>query len=170
MQADCFLPNILRPVSEICLKSELSGGTDALRDGKDRPHRIYNNEECGCIVAHGQPVSYKLPEPAQSAALHIVFDSDLDRTTLVGDSCERTRSTRANVLLDSPDLIMPATLVKSFVLEGIKNNKKETLLKVENNHTRAYHVPISNGYTEISLTVLENWGGSSQSRVFSFDF
>ena len=170
MQADCFLPNILRPVSEICLKSELSGGTEALRDGKDRPHRIYNNEECGCIVAHRQPVSYKLPEPAQSAAVHIVFDSDLDRTTLVGDSCERTRSTRANVLLDSPDLIMPATLVKSFVLEGIKNNKKETILNVENNHTRAYHVPISNGYTEISLTVLENWGGSSQSRVFSFDF
>lgn len=102
--------------------------------------------------------------------MHIVFDSDLDREKLSGDECERTHSTRCNVLLDSPDMFMPKTLCRSFKLNITDEDGKLTTVNIENNRKRAYDIKVGKNISKIELIPETNRSGSETTTVFSFDF
>lgn len=170
LQGDCFLPSKLRSVSGTCLAATLSG-SDALRNGQDRPHRLYGTDDTTCCdtVPAGDSITYQFPK-CDVSAVHIVFDSDLDRKTLEGSQCERIHGTRCNQRLDSPMLYMPKTLCRSFRLEGICDGSRETLLEVTDNRKRAYHLELNRPLEQLILTPLTSWGEEDRIRVISFDF
>ena len=98
-----------------------------------------------------------------------MFDSDLDRMTLEGGDTERRHNTRACVMLSSPDMHMPDTLCRDFDLT-VRCGGREKTYNVRDNLRRAYHIPLDGAVEEIRLTVRSNWGGSGETRVFSYDF
>ena len=169
---DSFLPYRQRGISQSCLKANLSGADESIRSGEDRANRIYGTEDCGCAVKNGTTVEYRLPNPQKIGAIHIVFDSDLNREPLPGHWCERTHATRANVLLDSPQMHLPKTLCKSFALTADTPEGEVALLSVGNNLKRAYHVEVPQGLevSALKLRMLSNWGDSCETKLVSFDF
>ena len=78
--------------------------------------------------------------------------------------------TRANVLLDSPQMHLPKTLCKTFRLTAETDQGEITLLSVENNIKRTYHCPISVAVNSLKLQVLGNWGDLEETPLVSFDF
>lgn len=169
---DCFLPYLRRRVSEACLGAELTGADDAIRSGEDRANVTYGTADCGCMVKNGTSIVYRLASPEKISAVHIVFDSDLERETLEGHECERYHATRANVLLDSPQVYLPKTLCRSFTLKAKTKDGEVTLLSSDRNIKRAHHVCIPQDLEilELSLTVASNWGDGDTTKVISFDF
>lgn len=178
LDADCFLPAMERRVGDACRSAVLvdkSGapieGGEQLKNGQDRPNIHYGTTECGLSLPNGEAVEYRFPAPIRVEAVHLVFDSDLNRVTLPGDPCEREHATRANIRLDSPQFHLPLTLCKSFRLETDTPAGTVTLLDVTENATRAYHVAVEReDVTALRLIPRENYGGEEETRVFSFDF
>ena len=178
LDADCFLPAMTRPVSEVCRRSVLVdkkgtpvAGGETLKNGQDRPNIHYGTTSCGLSLPNGKGVEYRFDAPTAVESVHLTFDSDLDRTTLPGDKCEQDHSTRANVRLDSPQFYLPLTLCKAFRLEAETADGFEVLLNVEQNALRTYHVEVGRAdITALRLIPLENYGGTGETRVFSFDF
>lgn len=171
MNEDSFLPNFRRKISDTCKNADLSGADDRIRNGQDRPHRIYdtNNDNFACKVKSNAEVSYTF-EKSNVKSVHITFDSDLNRDTLEGSWVERQRGTRANVRLNSPQMTMPKTLCKEFKLIGELNGEQEELLNVTNNRKRAYHLELNKKFDKLTLIPVCDWGGNEQITVASFDF
>lgn len=169
MNDDCFIPHFKRPISSLC-KSLPIQGDEELKNGQDRANEIYGNETCGIFVKNGDTVEYKFPILSAIHAIHIVFDSDLNRQTLPGHWCEQGHVTRANVLLDSPQMHLPKTLCKAFKLTAETAEGEITLLSVENNIKRAYHCPVSLSVSSLKLQLLENWGDQKETPLIAFDF
>lgn len=169
MRDDCFLPNFKRSVSGLCQITPIYGG-NALKDGCDRPHRLYGSEKCGVTVKTGTALEYKFDKEQLIGSVHITFDSDLDRETLPGGHCERTHTMRCNTLLGSPQFYVPKTLCKKFKLEIITENGAETTMDENENLRRAYDVPINKNVLGIRLIPESTWGGGEDVNVFSFDF
>ena len=169
MRDDCFLPNFKRSVSGLCQSTPIYGG-NALKDGCDRPHRLYGSEKCGVTVKTGTALEYKFDKEQHIGSVHITFDSDLDRETLPGGHCERTHTMRCNTLIGSPQFYVPKTLCKKFKLEIITENGVETITDENENLKRAYDVPIDKNVLGIRLIPESTWGGGEDVNVFSFDF
>ncbi len=175
---DCFLPARLRSVGDLCRTTPVTDEAgqpipdqEFLKDGRDRPNLLYGNLPCGCSAPNGKPLSYRFPSPRSIEAVHITFNSDLDRLTLPGDICERSHSMRANVRLDSPLAYVPPTLCRAFRLEADTPSGTVTLLDVTQNVRRSYHLTIQrDDILALRLIPLENWGGTDQTDLFSFDF
>lgn len=171
MNDDCFLPGFTRRVSDICRNAELQGGTDELRNGQDRPNRFYETDTCGNTVRNGEAVCYRMAQPTHVAAVHLTFDSDLDRVSMPGQHTERTHSMRANVRLDAPQFGMPATLCRTFELWAEKEDgNTELILQADDNRRRAYDVPVNATVRALRLVMVRNWGNTDQTNLFSFDF
>ena len=170
MNEDSFLPSKQRVISDVCKNASLSVGGDVLRNGKDRPHRIYatNEENCAYMAQLGEEIKYTF-EATNIASVHIVFCSDLNRRTLPGSRCERIHSTRANHKLNSPQMHMPKTLCKSFALLGELDGEKIELLKVCDNRKRSYHIELNRKFDKLILIPFESWG-EEKIPVISFDF
>ena len=171
MKNDCFLPHFERKRAPLCTLTPIENGNDSLKDGRDRPNRIYGTDTCGCKVKNGVPLVYRFENSEEVHSVHVVFDSDLDRETLPGDACERTHATRANIRLDSPmNFALPATLCRSFRLDVITEKERETVAEVTRNARRAYDFVIDRKVSAIELTVFDNYGRTEETGVFSFDF
>ena len=170
MNDDCFVPHFQRSISPTCKGSLLSGGDESLRSGEDRANKIYGTEVCGCLVDNGECVEYRFPTASHVGAVHLVFDSDLNRETLPGDWCEQGHVTRANVLLDSPQMHIPTTLCKSFCLSAITDAGEVELLCVKNKIKRSYHVPVNARMIGLRLRMTDNWGDLPKTNLVSFDF
>ena len=169
MNADCFIPYFKRNISELCLKTPISGGCDCLKNGEDRPNAIYGTEDKGCFVKNGKALEYRFENAEKINSLHIVFDSDLDRKTIPGDRIEKYHSMRANVLLDSPVMHMPKTLCRDFAVEYEKNGIIKTF-SVKENLKRCHHITLNENCDAIRLVPLSNWGEQEETKVVSFDF
>ena len=171
LNEDCFLPSKTRIISEICKNAQLSGAEEKIRDGRDRPHKIYGTDEenCSCRICNNSAVSYSF-ETTEVEAVHIVFCSDLNRRTLPGSECERYHPMRANQRLDSPQMHLPLTLCREFKLLGEADGEEFELLHVENNRKRAYHLPVKKKLDKLTLVPIGNWGKTSHTPVVSFDF
>ena len=169
MDADCFLPHFKRNISELCKNTRATGGCECLKNGEDRPNVIYGTEDKGVLVKNGNAVTYKLEKEEKINAIHVVFDSDLNRATVPGDRIEKYHSMRANVLLDSPVMTMPATLCKDFYIECDRNGVTKTF-NFTNNLKRSYHIDLGESFDTIRLVPLSNWGESEETKVVSFDF
>ena len=170
MNDDCFLPHFQRRLSPLCERTPIRNGSDVLKTGRDRPNRIYGNEVCGFEAENGQTLEYRFERLEQVGGIHMVFDSDLNRDSLPGDFCERGHVTRANVLLESPQMHPPKPLCKAFRLTVLTESGEEELLSVSLNRLRSYHIPLSKPVSAIRLTVLENWGDTPKTNLVSFDF
>jgi hypothetical protein len=170
MEDDCFLPHFERRISDSCRKALICNGTDLLRSGQDRASRIYGTETHSVRIPNGQTVEYRLEKDTSVHSVHLVFDSDLNRDTLPGDFCERGHVTRANVLLNSPQMHLPKTLCKAFRLTAVVNGQEQELLSVDCNIKRAYHLAVQAPITALRLTMTENWSGSAETELVSFDF
>ncbi len=170
MADDCFLPHFEREISELCRSTPIINGDDELKSGRDRANRIYGTDTCGIDIKNGDTVEYRFDALEKINAVHVVFDSDLDRDTLPGDFCERGHVTRANVLLESPQMYPPKTLCKAFRLTALTENGEREILSVDTNRNRAYHVTLDEPVFSIRLTMSENWGATDATRLVSFDF
>lgn len=171
MDEDCFLPSKKREISPDCKSAKLSGAKDSIRNGEDRPHRIYKTDNESGInkIQNKTEVCYTF-SPYEVNSIHIVFDSDLERKTLPGSICEQMHSTRANQRLDSPQMHMPTTLCKEFILTGKLNGKQTKLLHITNNRKRSYHITPCTTFDKLILTPIENWGDTDTTNIISFDF
>ena len=169
LEGDCFLPSKVRSIPTVCQNAALCGAPDTLRNGQDRPHRIYGTEEADMFTAAiNTPISYNFA-PAKVESVHIVFSSDLERDTLEGSWVARQRSTRANLPLDYPQLTMPKTLCREFKLLGRKGDKVVELLHVTDNRKRSYHVRVDQTFESLTLIPISTWGNEKASLI-SFDF
>lgn len=171
LNEDCFLPSRFREISEDCKKATLLGGSEDLRDGRDRVHTIYQTEgeTYGAWVTIGDEVVYQM-EAKKISSVHIVFDSDLNRETLPGSDNDRKYSTYANRSLSMPQMHMPSTLCKEFRLIGRRNGVSYELINVLNNRKRSYHVEVNKVLDELVLIPIDNWGDEDKIHIISFDF
>ena len=170
LDSDCFLPHIDRKVSSLCRNTPILNGDDSLKNGKDRPNAIYPDSPCGVAVKNGTTLEYRFEKPEFVHALHITFDSDLNRETLPGDYCERIHTMRCNTRLDSPQFYVPKTLCKAFQITVTTAAASETIWEENCNRKRAYHLDINREITGICLTPVANWGEQDYTTIFSFDF
>ena len=170
MESDCFLPNKVRNVSELCKNTEVLNGNDTLKNGEDRKNHVYGNKECGITVENGTVLEYKFDKSEKVKSVHITFDSDLNRETLPGDQCEQYHTMRCNILLDSPQFYVPKTLCKEFKLEVVTENGTKVIADEKKNLNRAYNIDINEEILGIKLTPISNWGDNSKTNVTSFDF
>ena len=169
LMGDCFLPSKTRNISEKCKNAALSGANDAIRNGQDRAHAIYGtNEDSYCQIQTGSSVIYQFA-PADVKAVHLVFSSDLERSTLEGSWVARQRSTRANLRLNYPQLTMPKTLCREFRLVGELNGEPIELLHITEGRKRSYHIPIDKKLDKLTLIPIDSWGNEKISLI-SFDF
>lgn len=170
LDEDCFLPSMSRKVGNVCKNSQLLGANDIVRNGQDRIHKKYGTtEETGKVILDkNSSVSYTF-DKAKISSVHIVFDSDLNRTTVPGGIVERTHATRANVAFSAPVMHMPTTLCKEFTLTASLDGKAEEILCVKNNRKRCYHIPTGKEYDTLTLTLNDSWG-DEKIPLISFDF
>ncbi|MBO7404386.1 MAG: hypothetical protein J6V24_05435, partial [Clostridia bacterium] len=175
MEAGCFLPGMRRTMPAWLLDAELIlPGTDALRNGADRTNHTYGEGDQGVRVRLGEAVGYRFREPVRIANVHLALDSDLARASLPGDDCERRHSMRANVFEDgsgkSPEMTMPAPLVKAYRIEGITEaGERIVLAEEENNLRQCVNVPADCALRELTFTPLSLWGGGDEAHILSFD-
>ena len=170
LREDCFLPSKKREISGSCKSAVLSVGTEVLRNGEDRVHRIYGTEDGSyCRIKRGEKIEYSFPK-TQINRIHIVFDSDLNRETLPGGAVESRHITRANVRLDVPVMHMPKTLCRNFSLFGEINGERVELSKITNNRKRAYDIEVDKTFDKLILVPESVWGDGEEIAVISFDF
>ena len=171
LDEDCFLPSMTRKISSICTDAKLNINNDVIRNGQDRAHLIYHTttENCSYFAKLAEELTYSFPE-ADISSVHIVFDSDLDRNTLDVSECERRHSMRANQRLDIPQMHLPLTLCREFILKGELGGKSVTLLHIKDNRKRTHHLKINRKLDKLTLIPLESWGNLSEIPVISFDF
>ncbi len=170
MNADGFLPSKVRSVSETC-KNACLNAPDTLRNGQDRGHSIYSNtqESAAYNARLGSEIVYSF-DKALVESVHIVFSSDLNRDTLPGSNCEKMHSTRANTRFDSPQIYMPRTLCREYVLFGELDGVREELIKVTDNRCRYLHLELNREFDKLILLPISSWGEGETVPVFSFDF
>lgn len=171
MRADCFIPYLVRQAGAATRKGTLSGCENAenLRNGRDRNHAVYGSQENGVFSALGQAITYTFAEPTYVECAHLVFDSDLNRTTLPGDDTETYHSMRANILPDSPKMHVPHTLVKDYVLEIKLADGSIKQEEITNNIKRMNEIIIDAPVLSISFIPKKLWGTDTSIHIFSFD-
>lgn len=171
MEDDCFLPSKTREISSICRSAILTGADNRIRNGQDRAHSLYGTTEAdaACEISNRSEVVYEM-DNAQINAVHIVFCSDLSRSTLNVSDCEKYHTMRANRRLDSPQLYLPETLCREFILYGEKGSERVELLHISDNRKRSLHLPVNRHFDKLILMPVSNWGGSAQTKIISFDF
>jgi hypothetical protein len=167
LKNDCYLLDIERQVSELCMKAKLVGISQVVRNGKDRN---ISNENNLALVKNGSEIKYELSEPTKISGVKIVFDSDIARDTFDVHECEKRHSMRCNILDDSPVMSMPKTLAKSYLLTAkIDNGETVVLDNQTKNKKRSILVPVDFKVKEISLAIRENWGETEETGVFTFE-
>ena len=170
LNEDCFLPSKVRKISPLCENANLTC-ENVVRNGQDRPHFIYNTNDKNCSykVNSGEEITYSFNE-ADISSVHIVFDSDLNRTTLPGGQCERTHITRANQIIGSPQTHLPKTLCKEFKLIGELKGEKTEILHINNNRKRSFHINLNQKFDKLTLIPMDIWSDDKKIPVISFDF
>ena len=171
LDEDCFLPSNKRKISDICKNAKLNIGSDVIRNGEDRAHQIYSTDETNyAYFAHlNEEITYEFDE-TEISSVHIVFCSDLNRTTLPGGECEKMHTTRANTLLSSPVMHLPETLCREFILTGSLNGKESEILHIKDNKKRAHHIKLNQKYDKLILKPLRVWSDVEKLPIISFDF
>lgn len=166
---DCLLPHRPRRVEKLTenavlmLNGEKSTVPEVLRDGNDRENVL----ECRL----GDEIGYGFSAPQTVRQIRIIFDSDLNRTTLPGDGCERKHMTRCNLLPDSPVMCLPSTLCKEFELTAVyADGTRKTLLHESENARRMVKLTCNEeNVTAIFLKMISANSGGKTARLFSFE-
>jgi hypothetical protein len=159
MDDDCWLPGVLRPMSELAKSAQLSGegeNLEALRDGFDRDREDEDHAWRGTL---GHSVEYSWPQPVRIGGARIIFDSNLANVKRMpcsypqkGDGCR-----------------VPSSLVRGFRLEARDEagNWRIVHREAENFH-RLVRVPLKVTTTALRLVPESTWGNKI-ARVFAFE-
>lgn len=167
LRNDCYLPAVEREVSSVCKQAKLTGGSDLLRNGKDRD---FDGENNGEIVKNGKSVEYLFETPTYLSGIKVVFDSDLTRSTYADmHDCEKHHSMRCNILDDSPVMRMPKTLAKEYEIRVLFENGEVVTFGEMENKKRSVLLSVQGKARKISLTVSQNWGGGDETKIFTFE-
>ncbi|MBR4959971.1 MAG: FAD-dependent oxidoreductase [Clostridia bacterium] len=175
MEHGCFLPRFSRSIADVCRNAALTGEAEnlsILRNGIDRNNHTYGEEDHSVLLPLGKAVTYTFDAPVKLENIHFAFDSDLDRETLPGDSCERRHSMRANRTAESPTMCMPKTLVKGYRVTGVTESGETVVLaETERNLLQCVNIPAGGSYRAVSFIPLTTWNSEETDtvRVFSFD-
>ena len=169
MEDDSYLPFNRRDVPALTKSARLEcAAPDAenLRNGLDRP---IGEDDNGATVALNDAISYVFDQPQAVSHVRIIFDSDLNRTTLPECEARRQRNMLHNRPLNWPDGYVPKTVTKSFRIEGVRaDGTVDVLIDERENHQRLYARDISGEYTAVRLIPTETWG-AEKCHLFSFD-
>ena len=175
LKDDCFLPFVDREISPLTASAALTasshtGDLELLRNGIDRVNHIYGGTEQSASIPVGGYVQYAFDKPEELSELRMVFDSDLDRRTLPGDGVERSHSMRANTKPDSPTMIMPKTLVKSFRVDISTDGENfEPFFTEELNLCRLVRLPLGVKAKAVRLIPLAMWSDYDSAALFALD-
>lgn len=169
MDDDGYLPFNIRNVSDITKTATLIGRDETvelLRNGVDRPI----GEEINCYSANlNEVIEYRFDDVKKINGVRIVFDSDLDRVTIVDTPHERTFPTRCNIRFGQKAINLPKTIVKAFDIEISKDGTNwENIHSVKNNYQRLVKLPISREIKAIRLIPKSTWG-EEKANIFDFE-
>ncbi|MBQ6473920.1 MAG: FAD-dependent oxidoreductase [Victivallales bacterium] len=173
MDDDCFLPWHARAVAPLSAKAHLTaseGVPENLRNGLDRPtpdgadgwHD--NSWEC----APGGFVEYAFDAPVTLHEARITFDSDLNRHGEGSCSHAIEKNCLSNYPLHTPPRRLPASLVKSFRLEGKIDGRWVALAERDDNARRMVRIPLTATVEAVRLIPLTTWG-APRCRLFAFE-
>ena len=169
MEDDSYLPFNRRDVPALTKNARLvcaAPDAENLRNGLDRP---IGGDDNGAVIALNDAVSYIFDQPQAVSHIRIIFDSDLNRTTLPECETRRNRNMLHNRPLNWPDGYMPRTVTKSFRIEGVRaDGTVDVLIDEHENHQRLYARDIRGEYTAVRLIPTETWG-AEKCHLFSFD-
>lgn len=164
---DCYLPEVPRKVSDICLNATLCGATDVLRNGIDRNFAEHENSVC---VTNGEQITYQFKTPTHVSGAKIVFDSDLKRDSYDVNLSEKLHSMRCNILDDSPHMSVPVTLAKEYEITArYPDGTTQTIAHEKENLKRNVILNIEKPLSEVTLRVLSNWGNTDRTDIFTFE-
>ena len=169
MDDDCWLPYSIRKIPELTRNARLDcAGINAenLRNGIDRPTGAETN---GALLKKGEAATYRFDGPRKVKRVRIVFDSDLNRTTLPPEERRRHRNMMHNRPLNWPDGYVPETVVRAFRVEGILAGGEVCVLAdVQDNHQRLRRFDVDGEYAAVRLIPLETWG-AAECSIFGFE-
>ena len=167
MEDDCWLPEHTRKISPTCTAAELTAdceNAENLRNGHDRPTDLEGDN--GCFIPLGGRAAYTLSEPTYIESVRIVFDSDLNRTTVTGGiEAVKDCPTICNRPLHMPPFNFPTTMTKEFeiIVDGT------VVFSTQSNHQRLVNIPINRTAQKLELRPISTFG-AEKSHIFSFDF
>jgi hypothetical protein len=159
MRDDCFLPGLRYRVSELTRSASLtaaSGNPEGLRGGSNR---AMDGVDESWRAAPGDSAEYRWEKPVHLKCTRLVFDSDLNRPE---------KNIVAQRFLDTPDLRIPATLVRRFRLDRQSPDGNWETLGEFYNHQRLRKIPLDCEAVALRLTVLATGSGGAE-RIFAWD-
>ena len=168
MLNDCWLPFVSERKNALTLSAELSSDmadAEALRSGKERP---MDGKENAAVGKKGCFASYRFSTPQQICGIRLVFDSDLNRSTLPERERLLDRPMTHNLLLDFGRSYLPATLMKHFVVELETEDGGRETIPVTDYHQRLWLWKEKRMVKTVTVRFLETWG-SEECRVFAFE-
>lgn len=168
LRNDCYLPGVHRRSSALMNGAILLGGSDpsALQNGIDRP---VDNMDNGCHVELEQAIVLQFPEPRDVRQLRLVFDSDLDRLTMVTPEKGIQRPMLHNRPLHVPAACVPHTLTRAFRIDILhEDGAWETAYTETNNFQRLVFVSIHQKTSAIRFVPLCTWG-AADCHLFALD-
>lgn len=166
---DCYLPGVVRKRDEICLSAELfpDESAEVLRNGFDRAIPGKNNR---MTIKNGEKTGYFLKNPSFIRFIKVVFDSDFERKTFDMHEAEKHHIMRCNIFPDSPVMPMPKTLAKNFcVTVTDERGISHVVCESKENIRRNILIPVERNISAAELVVRENWGGMSETGIFTFE-
>ena len=159
MRDDCFLPGLRYRVSELTREAALTAGSGDPAGLRGGLNRAIDGVDESWKAAPGASAEYRWKHPVRLTLTRLIFDSDLNRPE---------KNIVAERFLDTPDLKIPATLVRKFRLERqLANGAWETLGEFDN-HQRLRKIPLDCEAVALRLTVLATGSGGAE-RIFAWD-
>lgn len=169
MKDDCWLPGRKRSISKLCQEAALTApcdGTEKLRNGHDRPTDAEGDN--GCFLPLGADCTYTLKQPSYVHSVRLIFDSDLNRSTVTGGipavkDCP-TICNRSLELAAQP-FTFPTVMTDTFLILA----DGQVIHEIRGNRQRHVELPIEKKVKTLTLRPLSTCG-SETAHVFSFDF
>ena len=157
---DCYLPGIKREMSILTEQAVLTASTGdpaALRNGWDRP---IGSEDNAWSAPVGSFLEYRFAEQQHVRQLRIIFDSDLNRTSL---------NLPCSYPLNPTPRYVPTSMTKGFCID-IQNDNGDwnTVFETDNNYHRLFSLPLDVKASSVRLALRGSWGNQNV-RLFAFD-
>ncbi len=170
MDDDVYLPWHTREISALSKVAALNGdcsSLDLLRSGIDRP---VGNDDNGCRIPIDGHIIYTFNEPLKISSIRLVFDSNLNRYDEVHHPEFMTRNMRHFYNLDAPPWVVPATLIKEFIIETENGNGCwSRAYECTNNYQRLVRINIDiDNVSAVRFIPKATWG-SEQAHIYGFE-
>jgi hypothetical protein len=167
MEDDCWLPGLTRALPKPSRVGRLvspRGGTEALRNGVDRPT---GDEDNGLYLKPGEYAEYQFDKPVRIRRARLVFDSDLERETQQEGSIYK-RPMYATYYLNTQAAHVPKTMVKDFRLVLTLAEGGQKTLEITGNRRRLVCVDIGTEVKAVRFEPVSTWG-NPEAHLFAFD-